>query len=803
MRFWPIAAALTLLISPVAHAAGPAQARFDAAAGDAKAAMLADPRDVITKAERARSLIPTLPNQRARDVATATLLWLESEAWSRLDEFGRAAPLAERAITLVHRSAPGSKLEADLLLTRGSVNGKLVHVAAALADFQRAHGLFRQKGDLRSEAKSLILLATLYIDAQNYQPALRYFDQALDIYKGDPALEQSIYNNRALTYEGLGQFARADLDFQRALQLARNLHSPALESQILRNVVRNALRAGQVAKAEHIIAIARGIRGQVFEDNSQLNVLSAQAAARRGRFKQAADLIDRAFSGLDLSATDMSMYPAHEAAVTVYRALNQPGKALAHLQAIKRLDDRATKIATEMNTALLAARFDSANQEARIARLKLDESLQRQRSERMLFGGAAASAAVVLTLLLVSFFMLRRSRDQVRAMNADLEVTNGALGKALAAKTEFLATTSHEIRTPLNGILGMTQVMLADEALSVGTRDRLGVVQSAGLTMRALVDDILDVAKMETGNLGLEQAPFDLRQCLSDAAQLWREQARGKGLDFVVDLDRCPRLVEGDAARVRQIAFNLLSNALKFTPTGAVTLSAEPAGEGVCFAVADTGIGIPADKLGTVFEAFRQADASTTRRFGGTGLGLSICRSLVEAMGGTVGITSTPGRGTTFTVALPLPPAPEPAPTACAAPAGGETLLVMDRNPITRAMFRALFAGHVETVAFATTPADAATCLAAGSVTRVLIDDATARAGGDHHAFLRAVAAEAGGAVVTLLWPVAAEAERDELLAVGIDAVVAKPVTGSALIAALFGQRSDEMDVPPLVSQAA
>ena len=161
-----------------------------------------------------------------------------------------------------------------------------------------------------------------------------------------------------------------------------------------------------------------------------------------------------------------------------------------------------------------------------------------------------------------------------RRANDDLAVTNAALSKALAAKTEFLATTSHEIRTPLNGILGMTQVMLADQTLIESDAARIGLVSCMvpGITMRALVNDILDIAKMETGNLDNRGcAPFNVCATVTDAARMWEEQARAKGP--VVHrslLGGCPAMIMGDAVRIRQIVFNLLSNALKFTKAGHV-----------------------------------------------------------------------------------------------------------------------------------------------------------------------------------------------------------------------------------------
>ncbi|WP_425230316.1 ATP-binding protein [Sphingomonas sp.] len=798
---WPILVAVT----PIPAAAATSQARIDAVLDAAKGAMLTDPQAAADGAHRAELLAAGLSASPERDRAEGSALWLQAEALYRLESLARAAPLIERAATLAQRSAAGSKLQADILLTRGSINGKLLRVAEALTDFQNAHRLFHANGDQRHEAISLICMAGLYFDAKDYDSALRYLNEALDSVAVDPGLAQSIYNTRALILQDQGKFAAADVAFRQALGFARTLHSPALEAMFSRNLARNQLLSGAVAQADVTIArVARLPAGD--RDRTENNALAAQAAMQRGRPAVAAQLIDRAFAGVDVATTDSRYRYAHQTAVAAYRATGQANKALAHLAALKRLDDEATKLATQTSSALMAARFNSANQDAKIARLRDAErlrvardALQRARTERTILLLAGGAAAIIMVLLGIGIVVLRRSRDQVRAVNGDLAVTNSALGKALAAKTEFLATTSHEIRTPLNGILGMTQVMLADTGLAAATRERLTVVHGAGVTMRALVDDILDVAKMETGNLGLECAPFELTACLREATAMWADQAKAKELTFRVDLDRCPRHVEGDSARVRQIVFNLLSNALKFTAKGGITLLAEAADNGVRIAVTDTGIGIAADQIDAVFESFRQADTSTTRRFGGTGLGLSICRSLVEAMGGEITLTSTPAVGSTFTVTLPLA-CVQVEEQAMAAPLGA-ALLIVDRNPITRAMFRTLFAPHAASVAFAGTLEEATAALAAGEIGQVLVDDATARAGGDPHGFIAAVTAFE--APVTLLWPVAAADERDELLALGLVRVIAKPVTGAALVGALYPVPVEEGSVAELVSRAA
>ena len=432
----------------------------------------------------------------------------------------------------------------------------------------------------------------------------------------------------------------------------------------------------------------------------------------------------------------------------------------------------------------------------------IDNAKQRAAMQQQIFIGLAVATLIIVALLVFGLITIRRSRNEVRAANVDLGQTNAALGKALAAKTEFLATTSHEIRTPLNGILGMTQVMLADPTLSAALRDRIGVVHGAGITMRALVDDILDVAKMETGNLTIECVPFDLKATLRDVSRMWEEQARARGLAFTLDLETCPDMIAGDPARIRQIAFNLLSNALKFTDSGGVTVRAFATDATLSLSVADTGLGIPADKLDIIFESFRQVDAGTTRKYGGTGLGLAICRNLAQAMDGDVKVTSTLDHGTIFTLELPLLLAAAPAIVASDAPAGRGALLIVDRNPISRALLRAVLESRAGTVLFASSADDAVAQIARGGIAWVLIDDATVNEVDDLDATLTALGAS--DVFSALLWAAPDADDRARFAAAGIDQVIAKPIAGAALAAILF-------DVPDcgqpvlnrLVSQAA
>jgi PAS domain S-box-containing protein len=228
-----------------------------------------------------------------------------------------------------------------------------------------------------------------------------------------------------------------------------------------------------------------------------------------------------------------------------------------------------------------------------------------------------------------------------------------AADRANEAKSNFLATMSHEIRTPLNGVLGMVQAMCADLLPEV-QRDRLELIRQSGESLLAILNDILDFSKIEAGKIELEDIEFDFGTVVLGVHATFDALAKRKGLSFAQDIDEARGVYRGDPTRVRQILSNLVSNALKFTETGEITVVAAHAGEGLELRITDTGIGIPADKLDSLFSSFTQVDGSTTRRFGGTGLGLAICWRLAGLMGGAIKVESTLGQGSTFTVTLPL-----------------------------------------------------------------------------------------------------------------------------------------------------
>jgi signal transduction histidine kinase/ligand-binding sensor domain-containing protein/CheY-like chemotaxis protein len=405
---------------------------------------------------------------------------------------------------------------------------------------------------------------------------------------------------------------------------------------------------------------------------------------------------------------------------------------------------------------------------------------------------------------------VRRNTDELAAANRALyeneqrlQLAKQRAEDAARQKSEFLANMSHEMRTPLAGVIGMLGFALRDNGVRPSTREQIERGQANAQSLLAIINDLLDFSKIEAGKLSIENIDFALDAAIQNVVGLFAEQAAAHSVGFAIELaDDLPRFVVGDPTRLRQVLINLVGNAFKFTPSGQVSLRVErrledqalgtddTSGHMIRFTVQDTGIGIAPAALPRLFHKFEQADTTTTRRYGGTGLGLAICRQLVELMGGTIGVTSVQGKGSTFSFVLPLADGVEP-PTVEHAPRLPHThrlrvLCAEDfaTNQIIARMMVEEMGHQIEIVE------NGALAVAACARTRfdiVLmdgrmpeIDGATAtrliRAGGtfdapvlDQHLMIVALTANAS------------DEDRDRYLACGMDGFLAKPIDEAAL----------------------
>ncbi|MEO0036348.1 MAG: hypothetical protein RLZZ501_2371 [Pseudomonadota bacterium] len=384
---------------------------------------------------------------------------------------------------------------------------------------------------------------------------------------------------------------------------------------------------------------------------------------------------------------------------------------------------------------------------------------------------------------------------------AELKTAKEEAERANQAKSMFLATMSHEIRTPMNGVLGMLDV-LHTTPLDGEQREVVGVIRNSAQSLLSIIDDILDLSKIEAGRLDLETIPLTLNEMIECTVEMLAHRARDRRLELAWHIDPAlPESCLGDPVRLRQILINLIGNAIKFTEQGSVSLEVALAERfdqwvAVRFAVTDTGIGLNEEQRKRLFMPFTQADASTTRRFGGTGLGLSICRRLVEMMGGGIDVDSVEGRGSTFWFTAPLRLLPEAA-TARRRDCAGLTVLVVDDHPTARRCAADILARHGARVVTAADADQAAAALVESGLRPdlLLLDD-----GPEVEAALDHLGVAPAATLLTT--PGRPEALAPLRAARGLGAVLAKPLRTGSLIRAV-AVATGRQPAPPAEAAAA
>jgi signal transduction histidine kinase/CheY-like chemotaxis protein len=410
------------------------------------------------------------------------------------------------------------------------------------------------------------------------------------------------------------------------------------------------------------------------------------------------------------------------------------------------------------------------------------------------FGGFEGAPFYTLSVALVLLIAYVAASAQANMRNARaLAEAHRNAEAANAAKSAFLAMVSHELRTPLNGVLGMARA-LQRTGLDPRQQGYVETMLRSGDGLVAMLNDVLDLSKIEAGRLDMEATAFYLRAVIEQAVELWAEAASARRLSLIAEIDPAtPDRVVGDETRVRQVLANLLSNALKFTEQGAVRVrvSTAPSAKmtGVEIRVIDTGIGMSPTHVASLFRPYTQADAATARHYGGTGLGLSICRQLAEIMGGEIGVESVVGQGSTFRVWLPLPPAESGLEAVCEE--ADETLpplriLVADDSPVNQAVARAILEAAGAVVETAANGAQALERLSSEPFDVVLMDlRMPVMDGAEAVGRIREGQAGPVDLPVIALSADAQPGEGARLKALGFDGFQPKPIQPASLISAI------------------
>ncbi|NUP95525.1 MAG: response regulator [Planctomycetaceae bacterium] len=440
---------------------------------------------------------------------------------------------------------------------------------------------------------------------------------------------------------------------------------------------------------------------------------------------------------------------------------------------------------TERNPADDAATLKALQKELR-ARDRRIEQLRRQAEQAELYALRSKQAILGTTRELeAAVARLEQATGQLREEKLRAEAAN-------EAKSRFVATISHELRTPMNGILG-TAELLMQSGIQGEERELVEVIQRSSKGLLSIINDVLDFTKGESNRIQLERIDFDLRETLRAVVELESNAARRRGITLECDVDEhLPAGLLGDPVRLRQVLLNLIDNAIKFTSEGGVRLEVRAVGDGLVeFRVRDSGIGIPASKLDSIFDPFVQADSSTTRRFGGSGLGLAICRQLVRLMGGELRVESEPGRGSTFrftahfasACTLPIAdtfrPASEPMKLSL-------RVLVVDDNAVNRMIGSRLVQRMGCTCAVAEDGAAAIAAAERGGLDVILMDCSMPGIDGyQATAAIRALPPPLCNVRIIAVTAHALAGDREVCLAAGMDDYLTKPIEVEALREAL------------------
>ncbi|GGO05099.1 hypothetical protein GCM10007972_02120 [Iodidimonas muriae] len=780
--------------------------------------------------------ISILPSKQGGnvDVSTIRLYMLKSSVLSRLGQNNDALRVATYAFGLFEAADldPKSRLHADLLTAKARAHEHLGDMASALTDYFAAWGVFDALGDNEGMAAAHASGAGIYQEIgqwdnaiSNYQRALIRAEQADDSF-----LRARIINNLAYAYVTSGQAQKAYDLLMSARPLIEELNNPLVSAYVDDNIGEALVNLGRYDDA--LLYIERGITAAdalgvgSLVSNAWLNMARVHEA--KGALDLAVDYATRGLEQAQENRERARLRDLHGILARLYAATDDYKLAYEHQSQSQKFREAINTAEVNQLGKVLEAQMDLERKEQEIALLQRDQEISALRlASESTWRNAALIGTFLLLGVIVGLTILLRAKARATAeaeiRSGELLLAQQELEHANEVKSNILAMTSHEVRTPLNGIMGMAQVLLRAGMEPKEKRQVETILNSANMLL-ALLNDILDMSKIEAGKLDIQVETFALRDLLTDLADLWQAKANDKGVALQMQVaPNLPLHIVGDPGRIRQVLSNLISNAIKFSSHGAVRVSVckddtvleTPA---VVFRVKDQGIGISEAHKSQLFEPFTQVETGATRTYGGTGLGLSICRHLVGLMGGQIDFVSRLGEGTDFWFALPLVDSAinvagpdgddkgavlQGASTVKNEQASRARLLIAEDNETNRLVMREMLHGQGYDLVFAEDGAQALELVVAQSFDLILMDVHMPVMDGPMAVReIRALGTKKAQVPVIAITADAMEGDRHQLISGGMNDYISKPIDRIKLIglieAFLAGKQGAEISLQPM-----
>lgn len=608
------------------------------------------------------------------------------------DEFAKADSLVNVALA---RSGDDPCQHARALNTRGLILQSQRDEAGALELFLEAHREGAPCPEPGPRSARAYAVGSVYNNMGRFEEALRYFREsvALDSASGNIGRLAREFVALGNAHSGLDHVDSALYMYDRAISVANQVGDSVLSGYVLYNKAEIALKAGRLEEALRSVGMADAIFLRLGSPAEKLHVgiFHGYLLKANGRLHESEVRLQECLVLSEKLGIGYERSRCLRLLADVHNKLGDPAKAYTYLEQHLSLNDSLQATAQKERLAEITAQFETEKQEKELQASKAREAEATAAADRLRAQRAVYVVGVVVLLALLVVFisryrLKRRAAEELERVNAEVLRQKERAEESERAKDRFLANVSHEIRTPLNAIMGFTGLLL-HEHRDERTNRFLTSIREAGDNLLTIINDVLDLSRIEAGRLRLVVAPFDLHRTVRLCEEILHHRATEQSDELLVHVNNgVPQWVLGDSARVLQILLNLVGNALKFTQGGQVKVSVNHGDGGVRFTVSDTGIGIPPEKLASIFERFTQVDIADQRRYGGTGLGLAIVKELVDLHHGSISVESDFGAGARFFVDLPLPPCDAPESSghvrigAAEVSLAGRTILVAEDN---------------------------------------------------------------------------------------------------------------------------